>query len=465
MKSLTRLFALFIAAILCSTFLSACADTPVPPVSDNTTDAAVTDAPVEETPVSDFEYEESEGGITITGYKGSSVDVVIPANISGKPVTSIGYSAFFGKSVQTVTLPGTVTDITEMAFDGCVTLKSVIFKGDAPEKFTASEPLLPYGVSFEICYPDNADGFTTPMWHSYKARPISANLNVFMSGDFECFENENGGITIVKYYGNSQKVEIPSQINGKSVTEIANAAFYENSSIASVVLPDGMISIGDRAFYSCTKLESVVVPISVKNIGAFAFMACKNMENITLSDTLVSLGRYAFSNCTSLSSIKLPGSLKTVEDSSFYNNTALSTVIFGEGIENIGVAAFGYCRKLNGIVLPDSLKIISKDAFGGCSALKDIALNKGLSRIEERAFESNAIESIIVPDTVVEITDLAFNNCSKLKSITFEGDAPSAFASNVKSERANNVDFIVYYNSGAKGFTSPEWCGYDTRAK
>ena len=189
------------------------------------------------------------------------------------------------------------------------------------------------------------------------------------------------------------------------------------------------------------------------------------MENITLSDTLVSLGRYAFSNCTSLSSIKLPGSLKTVEDSSFYNNTALSAVTFGEGIENIGVAAFGYCRKLNGIVLPDSLKIISKDAFGGCSALKDIALNKGLSGIEERAFESNAIESIIVPDTVVEITDLAFNNCSKLKSITFEGDAPSAFASNVKSERANNVDFIVYYNSGAKGFTSPEWCGYDTRAK
>ena len=42
----------------------------------------------------DFKYEEKATGITITGYTGGKTDVVIPGEITGKKVTSIGGSVF-----------------------------------------------------------------------------------------------------------------------------------------------------------------------------------------------------------------------------------------------------------------------------------------------------------------------------------------------------------------------------------
>ena len=42
----------------------------------------------------DFTYEESKNGITITGYAGDETELVIPGEIAGKRVTSIGNWAF-----------------------------------------------------------------------------------------------------------------------------------------------------------------------------------------------------------------------------------------------------------------------------------------------------------------------------------------------------------------------------------
>ena len=44
--------------------------------------------------LTDFKYEEKATGITITGYAGDKTDVVIPGEIAGKKVTSIGGSVF-----------------------------------------------------------------------------------------------------------------------------------------------------------------------------------------------------------------------------------------------------------------------------------------------------------------------------------------------------------------------------------
>ena len=41
-----------------------------------------------------FDYEETDGKITLTAYKGNEVDIIIPETICGKPVTAIGDMAF-----------------------------------------------------------------------------------------------------------------------------------------------------------------------------------------------------------------------------------------------------------------------------------------------------------------------------------------------------------------------------------
>ena len=58
--------------------------------------------------------------IEITGYNTSNSDcgknVVIPAEIDGKPVTSIGNSAFYNKSLTGLVIPGSVKSIGDNAF-------------------------------------------------------------------------------------------------------------------------------------------------------------------------------------------------------------------------------------------------------------------------------------------------------------------------------------------------------------
>ncbi len=116
---------------------------------------------------SDFEYEikESENKqkyIVITGYKGTSVDVVIPESIEGIPVREIGNDAFADSLVENVIVPNTVKAVGNEAFRGCINLKTVEF-GDGIEnlgygmftyaddiiavKFTGSRPQINVVIS------------------------------------------------------------------------------------------------------------------------------------------------------------------------------------------------------------------------------------------------------------------------------------------------------------------------------
>jgi hypothetical protein len=66
--------------------------------------------------------------ITITGYKGADGAVTIPTNINGFLVTCIGNGetpVFDNFGLTSVTIPGSVTDITDGAFAECFDLSSV----------------------------------------------------------------------------------------------------------------------------------------------------------------------------------------------------------------------------------------------------------------------------------------------------------------------------------------------------
>ena len=58
--------------------------------------------------------------ITITGYSGPGGDVLVPGIITGLPVSTIGSNAFLGRTdVTGVTLPETLTSLSDWAFAGC----------------------------------------------------------------------------------------------------------------------------------------------------------------------------------------------------------------------------------------------------------------------------------------------------------------------------------------------------------
>jgi hypothetical protein len=86
---------------------------------------------------SDFTYTEANGKITITKYNGSRESVTIPSKIGGKPVTSIGNSAFAG----------------------CTSLVSVMFKGTIPSSGSDSDAFSDLGDLWDKFYAtDPANG-------------------------------------------------------------------------------------------------------------------------------------------------------------------------------------------------------------------------------------------------------------------------------------------------------------------
>ncbi len=96
---------------------------------------------------------------------------------------------------------------------------------------------------------------------------------------------------------------IPKTHNGILVTSISDDAFYNRTSLTSIILPDSVTSIGHYAFCECTSLTSVTIGNGVISIGESAFRGCDSLTNIVIPDSVVSIGYGAFYGCSNLTSV------------------------------------------------------------------------------------------------------------------------------------------------------------------
>lgn len=73
-----------------------------------------------------LEYMVQEGKVTVTGYSGSDLEVSVPAELDGLPVTVIAKKTFLSrKQLKRVFLPPSLEEIGDFAFTFCSNLESV----------------------------------------------------------------------------------------------------------------------------------------------------------------------------------------------------------------------------------------------------------------------------------------------------------------------------------------------------
>lgn len=88
--------------------------------------------------------------------------------------------------------------------------------------------------------------------------------------NFETSGTDNA-LTITKYKGSSQIVNVKELFAGKTVVAIGWGAFRGNGSIQEVILPDTVTSIEHTVFTGCKSLTSVSGTQNVNQIGEYAF--------------------------------------------------------------------------------------------------------------------------------------------------------------------------------------------------
>ena len=215
---------------------------------------------------------------------------------------------------------------------------------------------------------------------------------------FETTDNDDGTVTIAKYNGKETVVDIPSEIDGKVVSEIGKNAFV-NKSLTSVTIPYSVKKIGVGAF-SYNKLTSVTIPKGVENIGSSAF------DN------------------NSLETIIIPGSVKRIENKAFSNNADLMSVTIEDGVTEIGDYAFNF-TSLTSVTIPGSVKSIGNNAFDiKLNKLTSVTINEGVTTIGAYAFFDNSLSSVTIPNSVTTLGEYAFSK-NKLTSVTIPQNVES----------------------------------------
>ncbi len=290
----------------------------------------------------------------------------------------------------------------------------------------------------------------------------------------------------------SGSVKLPDVIDGFKVTAIGEKAFYSNSNIQKINIPEGVKKIEKRAFDSCTYLTKVEIadsvtviepqaffncdflsdiklPPNLTEIADYLFCYCKSLETVKIPDKITSIGHSAFYHCESLVSIDIPQTVTEIESSAFYNCNSLEKVVIPEGVSeikretfyscenlnslkipntvtSIGVSAFSYCSSLKKLELPEVVDYIGSDCFCGCSSLEDINMPCSLKEIEDSTFSGcKSLSNIEIPKNVISIGEYAFNNCKRLEKVFVPRNVEFVFDNAFKN--CNNLLYIIIENS------------------
>jgi hypothetical protein len=202
-------------------------------------------------------------------------------------------------------------------------------------------------------------------------------------------------------------------IEGKNVTSISNAAFYNLTSLTSINFPSAA-SIGDYAFCNCTAIKSVNLP-SATTIGDYAFYKCTGIESAALP-LATTIGSYAFYQCTGMSPVSITSATE-IKDYAFYQCTALASVNLLE-TETIGNYAFSGCDNLKTATLPKATTI-GEHAFEDCIKLTSVVDMLVATNIKTYAFYGcTKLTSVSLPATLNTIGDNVFGLCTSLTSLS-----------------------------------------------
>ena len=298
-----------------------------------------------------------DGSAMITSYSAKfwhdpdpnfTVELNIPSEIDGHPVTAIGDGALreSATKISGITLPPTIKEIGNRAIDcrylkylklndGLEVIKDYAINcGDLLETLVIPESVRYIGD--EAISGEALKNITMPSNVEYMGKRI------FFGSAYD--KDANNRVDGIQYHGQyliaGIRIGYAEIDNPDPSAPTENKQIHEWEAVGDIEIREGTTLMGVDAF-EMSNITSVKLPSTLKSISKLGFYWCKNLNNVVIPGTVKEIGDTAFSWCEGLSKL-------TIE----------------EGVEHIGEMAFFRCNNLNEVTIPKSVKQIDMHAFG-----------------------------------------------------------------------------------------------------
>ena len=310
----------------------------------------------------------------LLGYYGLGGDIVLP-----NTVTKIDNEALKGNdNIVSITIPGSVKDIGNNAFEGCTKLERVIFTN--PEK--TSKNLIIRLSAFQNCkklteceIPARAYQVVGNIFKgctSLTEVKVNAANPYYFTQDGVLF-----GPALVEYEpqyddayalqsypaGRQGAYTIPSEVNGKEIDQIWTSGFEDASGLTGISIPSSIGRLGTAAFEG-TGLTNVVIPDTVQQVDPAVFQNCTSLVSVKLPNGITEIDQYLFANCISLQHVDMPDSITKINIYAFHNCTSLTSLALPKNLSSLSVGCFDKCINLQHVVVPPSVISFPKDDVG-----------------------------------------------------------------------------------------------------
>ena len=336
---------------------------------------------------------------------------------SNSRLTTISKNAFYGTKIENLTLPTTLTSIGDYAFYGISinTLDlpaSVKILGEGAFSNVSNLTTLTLADSIESI---GAYCFEYTSINSL-ALPLGVELGEGVLYQDLAFRNLTlrNGIVVARLFSKTDtsadpsvvSVVLPSNFNNATVLsgEIIENEFKGITTLQNITISTGVSSIGNNAFDGCSSLTRLTIPSSVARIGSEAFKDCIQLRSVNINTSnsqLVTISNGAFYGCSNLISAVLPSGITNLADEDDF-----SYMFYG-------------CSSLTISNIPYAIMTIGDYAYYGCSNLVTLDAHDDLVAIGEQAFNGCTkldLDNISL-DSIEFIGDEAFKDCINLHGI------------------------------------------------
>jgi hypothetical protein len=319
-------------------------------------------------------------------------------------------------TLETVTIPSTVTTIGNFAFSGMTALKQTQVTG---ETVVPNKVLLPTGLT-------------------------SLGTSVFQSSTSIVEVVIPQGVTVIPLDAFENATSLRFVTLSSDTTSIGNNAFLRTA-LEVIVLPQTLTTLGNFAF-SQTRLAALTIPSSVTTIGTNLILNTPQLVTINFNVESLPVAsrffRYFYGGTSfgaggtlpvtpvsALTTVNLTGG--TVLPANFFNTSTttvafpiLTTITLVDTFTTIEAGAFRNLTGLTSLTLPEGILTIGNSALQNTTLLASLALPRSVTSIGISAFQGSGITNLVLGPNLTSIGNLAFNSMANILQIEFLGAVP-----------------------------------------